>query len=371
MLTLFRKNFCIFIILVLINNNCYSGNEQSVTPPEAKYDKDLKHSIESGDLNAITINRNCSGNIIGKPSIDIEQILNKIKEIIPQKQKWTFLIFSETFFGNNAIMTENEVQNIVKKCNEFSKLYPKVLLHINFLHKFNNNKRPPWLPLQGIQVTDINLDRITCNNIPEPDKKNIFKYNDEAKSRISNYSILICRGCPILFYRKSTYCNEANFQIVKYDSETKKFQAGDCLYEFGDFQSHIIDNLDEEHQNLADTLINNKLICTRICYDLNKMNELGTNTKLLIINANEAPNIDGWLNKISNKDMLCLQADAYHQNPQLLKYQMEGEVSYPFYTYSFFTKEGRFLPKEHTHLLKDMLPFYSYYGMESKFEKFE
>ena len=101
------------------------------------------------------------------------------------------------------------------------------------------------------------------------------------------------------------------------------------------------------------------------------MNELGTNTKLLIINANEAPNIDGWLNKISNKDMLCLQADAYHQNPQLLKYQMEGEVSYPFYTYSFFTKEGRFLPKEHTHLLKDMLPFYSYYGMESKFEKFE
>ena len=264
-------------------------------------------------------------------------------------------------------------RTIIEKCNVFTRKYDKVLIHINFLHSFDNQDRPAWLPEKGIDTEDIHPDRIMCSNgvIFESDasKSAIFKYDDGKNNRIANYSLLIWNGEPIVFYRKSTYCNEANVLVIKYEPTLQKFQTGDYLYEFGNFREDVVDGLTNDHKKIADALLLDGFFKTRICYDLNVIENFGSSTMLLIINANEAPNIEGWRQKI-NQDMLCIEADSYHQNPNRQASQRRGELKYPYCSYTFFNRNGRFIPRQYVHSLNDVLPFYVYLGFNG-FEVFQ
>lgn len=354
------KVLCLAIALILIEDNCYCGSSESKI--EFSYASDLKRAIENDDFNAIAINRNCSG-IIGQPSTDIDLIFKKVEESIVLS-KWTFIVFSETFFGNTPVINHDTVCKIVTTCNNFSKKHPNVFIHINFLHTFHNKNRPPWLPERGIDTADIHPNRIICAGTTfenDAAKVAIFKYNDRKDNRISNYSLLIWNEKPIVFYRKSTYCNEANASVIKYEPTSQKLQAGDYLYEFGDFRENAVDGLTGDYKAIADTLLRDGFFKTRICYDLNEMAGFDSSTKILIINANEAPSIYGWKDKI-NSDMFCIEADPYHQNPTLQGLQKSAEIRYPYCTYTFFNKDGRFLPRQYGHSLNDVLPFYVYLG---------
>jgi hypothetical protein len=259
-------------------------------------------------------------------------------------------------------MTPEKVNDIIVKCREFTRANRKVFIHINFLFNFQNSHRPQWFPETGTDTSVVSKDRIKCT-APEACWPLISSaHRTTINNRISNCSVLIWDGEPISYYRKSTYCNEADSLIIAHNGTN--FIVGSHKYEFGDFKDHIVPNLGKNHLGIAKMLFDKSickkpLISTKICYDLNVMPNIGNNVSLLIINANEAPNIAGWKEKIKNS-VFCIQSDPYHQNPVIAPYQERGEIKYPSWRYSFFKKTGRFLPNEYRHTLEDMLPFYGY-----------
>lgn len=239
--------------------------------------EEFRTGIINKNIKIICMKRNTqSETVITKIQNHLDEIFNNLEQQITDNL-WTIVIFSEHFWGNaDNILNSEEVTAIVAKCNEITSRHQRLIVHINFLHQFDNRElhtRCNWL----IRGTVNGADGRICSDQSE----DLFAAVGDAHNHVANYSLVIWNNLPIAIYRKSTYHNESNTLVLR--SEDK------YAYEFGDFQTHpLVD--DEIHRQIANFFVGaTPLIATRICADMNTRfleNIPNTEHSILIVPAN-------------------------------------------------------------------------------------
>lgn len=283
-------NLTKFLIIASVVAFSTSLNSMQISPCQ-----DLMDSIENNKCRMIFLGRystqeqNCSPLNEAK----INEIFEKIAKNLQNNNEWTFVIFSENFFGDTNALDDRKVRYIVSKCNELTGSRDKVIVHATFLHEFNINNSVNWL--KNYQMpTDLNRKRvINSRNIT----LSSLGYGLNSNNHVANYSLIVWKGRPISIYRKSTYCNESNDIFKEYYEEIgccccfeHNFNQEFSVYEFGDFQVHSLVSEDSEYSQMANIFSGSYYVTSRICSDLNFPDTIHYgNTKMLILPADEAP----------------------------------------------------------------------------------
>ena len=204
----------------------------------------------------------------------------KSTEDIPKinPEKWTILVFQETFFSKTHALNNDVVNLIVKCCNELTRNNSKLIIVVNFLHEFTQHNCPYWVKNYNIETINIDLctplllrkkkceqgfvcveDNTYRMSFYKPQKPFVNgeppskSFSLVGEKRLANYSLVICTGIPVAIYRKFFYAAERNPLI-----------EGGYVYEPGDFfLKPIIDN------PFASLFASNSFCRLFICADLN------------------------------------------------------------------------------------------------------
>lgn len=187
--------------------------------------------------------------------------------------EWCLLVFSEHFFFRTPV-DNDYVSDVIKRCQALTNQYPKLIIHVNFLHEFSINNVPSHLSNNNYYSTDPNGKHITYGVSPNE----LFPNDPLLQKHIANYSLVFYKGQVISIYRKGTYFREADALI----------SGGQYCYEFGNWKDNILNN-----GNPVEALFGQRLLVTRICADANKFLQppppapiLGENG-VLIVPAND------------------------------------------------------------------------------------
>lgn len=189
------------------------------------------------------------------------------------------VLFSESFFADTDPLDNQVVYSIVEKCKELS-AQNRVLVQFCLLHKFNTNDQPYWLQRKYNPVNSRRkIKKRVVNLKSEANASSFLIANKWHRDRIANYTLSIYEGRIVTIYRKSTYCNAANFWIPL--REGKAIYA----YEFGDFKAYSV-----EESSISEIFTGGKsLIAIRMCSDMNDPHLDTSFTKLTIVHANDHP----------------------------------------------------------------------------------
>lgn len=253
------------------------------------FDKDFfLEDLQNCNLQVLAYSAFRYGSAINGPR-DIKSFQGEIEDSLKNNQEYysggktTIILFNEAFFGSD-VKSKEAGDALVDCFKDLSKKYTGVAFCINFLVKFSKDHRPLWLPADGI-TQDAKAKYITVGQtgINEKSREKIFSYKsnkDSVSDRVANCSLLIFGGEVILFYRKSTYFEECDDLCISY-SEQDSFKTGACLYEFGDWKTHVIPGIDE---NFGENLL--RMLFFRICADIPVVTGLEARDSLCVILAN-------------------------------------------------------------------------------------
>lgn len=218
-------------------------------------------------------------------------------------KKWTFIVFSEMFFSSTHALDTQSIQGLLGYCSLLTRRYERLIVVVNFLHAFNNEVRPHWMPHNFSTIP------LSKDFIDGPSDKLMIRGRRNCLNHLANYSLVFWKGMPISCYRKTTYCNENNALI-----DQKEY-----AYEFGDFESYEPFSFFPDHKHNFQSghkqiglLFNdkaNRSIVTRVCADSIFMPNLQLWEKLLLLSANGCPSVSGWMHKIP-KDIACCLVDG-------------------------------------------------------------
>jgi hypothetical protein len=206
---------------------------------------------------------------------------NPIRE--DRREKWTIIVFSETFFSSDP-WNSVEVEKVKKCCRSLTEKHKNLLISANFLHKYEGASDTPSLrklPRESfLQTTD--------------EYKRKLKQNVSSNLRFSNCSLIFWNGISLSCYRKASYKDECNV-----------FVNDGCGYDFGDFKSYPTLELQTASENCKEfaKLFNSgrkQVIAARTCSDMNHTPKLSKQIKLLLLTADDAPPRISWKDKIGN-----------------------------------------------------------------------
>lgn len=217
-------------------------------------------------------------------------------------KRWTFLLFNEMFFSSKVPLDSKSVEEILYLCYTLTQKHKNLIICINFLHAFDNYKRPCWLP-DDFSLLPLNEDYISSDfkdKILDNGKK-------ELHHHLANYSLIVWNGEVISCYRKTTYCDENNAFINGVRRKTDPIPSH--AYEFGNWESHIPFILSSEaskglvlHHQLSQLFnddFSTKSIVMRICADSLFMPYFDEEKKMLLLTGNGCPYASRWLHKTS------------------------------------------------------------------------
>lgn len=305
----------LLVVIVGMLVNSLSAMESSSI---AAASTELKQAITNQDINFICVRRIFNWLLpITKVQNYIQGVFEKINEKIINDDRWTFVIFSEQFWGGaTQALASNEVKDIVGQCQALSRNRPKVIIHINFLHKFKvselNQHNCSWLSMND-DINNYNSNRIFGDlSLDETD------FTKSSEKHLSNYSLIIYGGTPIAIYKKSTYANEGDSLI----------KAG-YVYEFGDFKTHAIGNNPFSAIFVGDSA----QVATRICADMNEaFLQNIPNVELLMVPANNK-HIDNSILNINVNDMIFVDTNPTRliSHLQKLGSNLKSDVCKPSY----------------------------------------
>jgi predicted amidohydrolase len=223
----------------------------------------------------------------------LEEIIASITSMPEdRKEKWTIIVFSETFFSDDP-WDSAELEKVMKLCRTLTEKYNNLVISVNFLHKY-----------QGVSNTPSRRAPINEGFVATADKAKLLQ-NRLSDFRFSNCSLIVWNGVPISCYRKTTYLKE--------DDELVASGYG---YDFGDWKSYPTLELAEasdDHKEFA-ALFNSgrkQIVASRICSDLNFILPLSKSIKLLIIQADDAPPNTSWIRNVRNAIICYCDADRY------------------------------------------------------------
>lgn len=156
-----------------------------------------------------------------------------IPEINPNK--WTILVFQETFFSKTHALNNDIVNLIVRCCDELTRNNPRLIIVVNFLHEFTQHNCPYWVKNYNIETINIDLRtplllrqkkceqgficvednayRMAFYKPQQPfvnGEHPLKPFSLVGEKRLANYSLVICSGTPVAIYRKFFYAAERN-----------------------------------------------------------------------------------------------------------------------------------------------------------------
>jgi hypothetical protein len=215
-------------------------------------------------------------------------------------KKWTFIVFSEMFFSSTHALDTQSIQELLRYCSLLTQKHNRLIVIVNFLHAFNNEIRPHWMP-HNFSTIPLSKDFISG-----PSDRLMISGRKSCLNHLANYSLVFWQGIPISCYRKTTYCNENNALV----------EQQEYSYEFGDFENYEpfsffpghMHNFQSLHKQLG-LLFNGKHeknISMRICADTVHMPKLQTWEKILLLQANGCPSAAGWIHKLMQDTACCL-----------------------------------------------------------------
>lgn len=288
-----------------------SISDSSSSSEHSSTQQDLLQAITGRDIQIICMQRTFNPlQPIIKIQNHVDQVFQEINGQI-NDSKWTFVIFSEHFWGGaTQALTSDEIQHIINRCNAILNTHPQLIIHINFLHKFNfstlSEGNCNWLFASRGFISEYDGNRIFGEVKPSD---NCF--TKQSNMHISNYSLIIHQGMPIAIYRKGTYANESDSDII----------SGGYIYEFGDFQTHAIGENPLSEIFTGD----HQQIITRICADMNSafLDNIPS-AELAIVPANMM-NVREAIKNIPVKDAIFVDTNPNRQISHLQKANYMGE----------------------------------------------
>jgi hypothetical protein len=149
---------------------------------------ELKEAIASRSINVICLKQflEIENELRMLDLEQIDEIFKKIRErIIPDK--WTLIVFSESFFGDKEPLNSDGVEYIVEKCRQLTKNFPKAVMHISFLHQFNIAEAHDWLR----QYATIPAKEISNRLINTEQHAEFLQAKEVNPERVTNYSLVI------------------------------------------------------------------------------------------------------------------------------------------------------------------------------------
>jgi hypothetical protein len=218
-------------------------------------------------------------------------------EAMPEirKEKWTIIVFSETFFSDDSL-DNSELEKIMKFCRLLTEKHENLVISVNFLHKYRGQSNTPS------RRTPINEDFVaTANEVT-------LRRNRPSDLRFSNCSLIVWNGVPISSYRKTTYCKEGEDQTAETDIVREGYG-----YDFGDWKSYSTPELadaSDDHKKIAELFNSGRkqIIVSRTCSDINFTPKLSSSVKLLILTADDAPGVEWWTDKVRNTNVCVSDA---------------------------------------------------------------
>jgi hypothetical protein len=270
-----KRTFCIFVLL-----DKFIGGEELLSEMQDFWKQDSTEDAELNGFYSLQYSPEVTPDYMPKH-------LASITKPIPMKE-WTIAIFSETFFSNNPALDTASVMQIVNCCRLVTIKHPKLIICINFLHKY---KGLMWCPAKQTPENPSYIKNVEQSSLLA---------NSGKEDRFSNYSLVIWNGVVLSCYRKTVYLAEQNSLI------SQKYG-----FDFGDWNSSMSTELSSaspEHNALAELFNVGKkqVVCTRICADMTETPPILPNIKLLIIQANDPPVRINWLGLIKSPTKCCM-----------------------------------------------------------------
>lgn len=193
--------------------------------PPSKSTEDTSASPDQKETMIDTVKKFLSGRSF--------ESIGDIPKINPER--WTILVFQETFFSKTHALNNDIVNLIVEYCNELTRNNPKLIIVVNFLHEFTWHNCPYWVKNYNIETIDIDsctpplLKQKKCEqgfvcvedstyrmSFYKPQQPRVSgtppskPFSLVGKKRLANYSLVICTGTPVAIYRKFFYAAERN-----------------------------------------------------------------------------------------------------------------------------------------------------------------
>jgi predicted amidohydrolase len=207
-----------------------------------------------------------------------------------RREKWTIIVFSETFFSDEPC-DDAEIEQFMRLCRLLTEKHQKLIISVNFLHKYEGKSST------FSRRTPISKDFISGRGNPA------LQRNRQSNLRFSNCSLILWNGVPISCYRKTTYTKEGDDLVSE-----------GYGYDFGDFKSYPTPELQavsEAHKEIA-KLFNSgrkQIIAAKTCSDIAFIPSLSKLIKLLILTADGSPNVIYWQDKTLNTLVCVSDAD--------------------------------------------------------------
>ena len=175
------------------------------------------------------------------------------------------VVFPESFFnfltGNpKKPLSSDQVDRIISSCKEGLKK-ENVIWSFCFLEEIQPPTSRPWLGNWKVPEHIEQLKDFTSRCLEDYGYDHVGKHIDDKNVHVANYNVFYWKEQALAFYRKSVYLEE-----VDHKWKTEK-RLTDICYEWGDWQTHVID----ERCDLAKHLFGGTkpIILPRICGDLN------------------------------------------------------------------------------------------------------
>lgn len=291
--TIFFNNFLFGFI-----NSGHIGQHESLSfstrSKKIPKNTELRTAIQNNDIYMICLkryNKNEQSSALTNSKIDI--IFDKITDTIENHRRinqnqYIFVVFSECFFGEDKPLDDAQVSYIVEKCRQLSSKN-KVLIISTFLHKFNISNRPNWLkgkynPITKRKEIHERVTETSCTENGKKITKHMLVADNKHTNRIANYALVFYEHKIVAIYRKSTYHAECDEEVNPQDKHPI------CAYEFGDFQTHAVENSPITNIFVGDNI----LISLRICSDLTcPQYSIGT-AKYIFLFANNHPSFNEY-----------------------------------------------------------------------------
>ena len=223
--------------------------------------KGFEEAIENGNLRIIALSTLGQVAKVQKLEEFIKHVCTYINAYMTDGFYY-LVVFPESFFnflmGDPRIpLNSNQVDLIISQLNnELNK--PNVMLSLCFLEEVDAAcaKSRPWLSKWNLPPEHKELETV------EKSCLEYYGYDDLTAHRqgrqVANYNVFYWRGMALAFYRKSVYLLEVNYFGWKGDN---------CLYQWGDWQTHVIDKQCDFTQYLFGGT--KPIILPCICGDLN------------------------------------------------------------------------------------------------------
>ncbi|GHU19467.1 hypothetical protein FACS189472_09280 [Alphaproteobacteria bacterium] len=272
----FKKVFCIFAMLdKMLGGDGLSPEKSKFWKADETTDEELRKKYAS--------------------QVPHDEILDEIivstNPISEERlEKWTIVVFSETFFSDDP-WDDVDVEKVKKCCRLLTSKHERLIISTNFLHKYEGASNTP------------SICEPPANEYIRSGEKAKLLQNRNSNLRFSNCSFIFWNNAAISCYRKTTYKEE--------DDNLVKAGYG---YDFGDWKSYQTPELAEasdNHKEFAELFNSSEkqIIASRTCSDMNHTPNLLQHVRLLILTANGSPEITYWINKIGNAILCVCDAD--------------------------------------------------------------